>query len=261
MYMVLQSIATAFHALSMTTLLLRRWLLYYGLLPSLVRLVALQAISGALLQINLHKLVGPQQPIAAWVIASVTTSMFDVLVRWITSNIVDCSDPRTTTPQRGFAARSSQAVSLVVGAGRSSRSRVEDRYALQAMDVASRSRVRAEAALRLAGAGAIRHHNAEEGEVLPLSPTSAATNPRTTAVKTYTQSLTITGRRVFHWDVAVRRNLCSLALLSFVTMWVLLIDSMYPIPLDSPAPATVLGSTTATTTTSTATTTTTTTGM
>lgn len=110
---------------------------------------------------------------------------------------------------------------------------VEDRYALRAMDVASRSRLRAEAALRRAG-----HQGAPEGEEgdIPPTPTLAteATATRTMApVKTYTQSLTITGCRVFHWEVAVRRNLCSLALLSFVTMWVLLLDSMYPIPLDS----------------------------
>ncbi|KAJ1038433.1 hypothetical protein NDA11_001055 [Ustilago hordei] len=38
----LWSMSTAYHALYFTTLLLRRWLLYYSILPSLIRLVALQ---------------------------------------------------------------------------------------------------------------------------------------------------------------------------------------------------------------------------
>lgn len=215
----------------MTTLLLRRWLLYYGLLPSLVRLVALQAISGALLQINLHKFFGPNQPIAAWVVASVTTSSCDVLVRWITSNIVDrqadallVSPPtRAAAHQTGLAARSSLAVSLVVGGGEARRAshgrhsrraceaEARDAEARHALAVASRARMRAEHALRQAG-----------GEVTPQeAPTGGE----------YTQSLTVTGRRVFHWDVAVKRNLLSLACLSFVSMWVLLLDSMYPAPL------------------------------
>lgn len=211
----------------MTTLLLRRWLLYYDLLPSLVRLVALQAISGALLQINLRKFFGPNQPIAAWVVASVTTSFCDVLVRWITSNIVDRQADLSPTglaaltptplPRTGLAARSSHAVSLVVGGGEArSRSCHRDPQASRASLVASHARARADAALRQAG-------------VLDLPESRPHFSSHA-----YTQSLTVTGRRVFHWDVAVRRNLFSLACLSFVTMWILLLDSMYPSPLPTP---------------------------
>lgn len=84
----LWSMSTAYHALSFTTLLLRRWLLYYSILPSLIRLVALQAICWPLVRLTVF-LFGPDQPLGAWVVIGTTTALSDVISRWVTSNIAD----------------------------------------------------------------------------------------------------------------------------------------------------------------------------
>ncbi|SNX83707.1 related to Myp1 protein [Melanopsichium pennsylvanicum] len=84
----LWSMSTAYHALSFTTLLLRRWLLYYSILPSLIRLVALQAICWPLVRITVH-VFGADQPLGAWVVIGTTTALSDVVSRWVTSNIAD----------------------------------------------------------------------------------------------------------------------------------------------------------------------------
>lgn len=84
----LWSMSTAYHALSFTTLLLRRWLLYYSILPSLIRLVALQAICWPLVRLTVF-LFGPDQPLGAWVVIGTTTAFSDVVSRWVTSNIAD----------------------------------------------------------------------------------------------------------------------------------------------------------------------------
>ena len=46
----LWSICTAFHALSLMTMLLRRWLIYYTLVPSLIRLITFQSICWSLVR-------------------------------------------------------------------------------------------------------------------------------------------------------------------------------------------------------------------
>lgn len=84
----LWSLSTAYHALSFTTLLLRRWLLYYSILPSLIRLVALQAICWPLVRLTVH-VFGADQPLGAWVVIGTTTALSDVVSRWVTSNIAD----------------------------------------------------------------------------------------------------------------------------------------------------------------------------
>ncbi|SPO25254.1 related to Myp1 protein [Ustilago trichophora] len=84
----LWSMSTAYHALSFTTLLLRRWLLYYSILPSLIRLVALQAICWPLVRLTVH-VFGADQPLGAWVVIGTTTALSDVVSRWVTSNIAD----------------------------------------------------------------------------------------------------------------------------------------------------------------------------
>ncbi|PWZ01766.1 hypothetical protein BCV70DRAFT_199199 [Testicularia cyperi] len=84
----LWSISTAYHALSFTTLLLRRWLLYYSILPSLIRLVALQAICWPLVRLTVF-VFGAEQPLGAWVVIGTTTALSDIVSRWVTSNIAD----------------------------------------------------------------------------------------------------------------------------------------------------------------------------
>lgn len=88
----LWSVSTAFHALSLMTLLLRRWLIYYTLLPSLIRLVAFQSICWSLVRLILH-LFGPMQPLAPWVLISTFTSFFEIFARWLTSSINNTENP------------------------------------------------------------------------------------------------------------------------------------------------------------------------
>ena len=87
----LWSMSTAFHALSLMTLLLRRWLIYYTLLPSLIRLVAFQSICWSLVRVILH-LFGPMQPLTPWVLISTFTSFFEIFARWLTSSINNKED-------------------------------------------------------------------------------------------------------------------------------------------------------------------------
>ncbi len=83
----LWSMSTAYHALSFTTLLLRRWLLYYSILPSLIRLVALQAICWPLCE---SRSMSSAQT-SLWVHGCHwhTTALSDVVSRWVTSNIAE----------------------------------------------------------------------------------------------------------------------------------------------------------------------------
>ncbi|PKI83540.1 hypothetical protein MVES1_002523 [Malassezia vespertilionis] len=85
------SVCTAFHALSLMTLLLRRWLIYYALLPSLIRLIAFQSICWSLVRMSLY-IFGPSQPIGGWVVVSTFTAAVDGIVRWMTSNIADVDE-------------------------------------------------------------------------------------------------------------------------------------------------------------------------
>lgn len=84
----MQITTAGFHALSFTTLLLRRWLLYYAIFPSLIRLVLLQALCWTLVRATLWSL-GPNQDLPAWIVISVTTAFSDIVTRWVTSNIAD----------------------------------------------------------------------------------------------------------------------------------------------------------------------------
>ncbi|KAK0548090.1 hypothetical protein OC846_004609 [Tilletia horrida] len=87
----LWSLSTAYYALSLTTLLLRRWLLYYSPLSSIIRLVALQAICWPLVRITLF-VFGPHRPLEAWILIATTTTFSDTVARWLVSNIVDRID-------------------------------------------------------------------------------------------------------------------------------------------------------------------------
>lgn len=89
----LWAMSTGYHALSLTTLLLRRWLIYYTLLPSLIRLIALQAICWPLVRLTIF-IAGPDRPIEAWIVIATFTAFSDVVARWVTSNIADAPTHR-----------------------------------------------------------------------------------------------------------------------------------------------------------------------
>ncbi|CAO1636119.1 unnamed protein product [Sympodiomycopsis kandeliae] len=91
--------STAYHALSLTTLLLRRWLVYYSLFPSLIRLITLQAICWPLVRLTIF-VAGPDRPIEAWIVIASFTAFSDVVARWVTSNIADAPSDRRGQKQR-----------------------------------------------------------------------------------------------------------------------------------------------------------------
>ncbi|PWN31022.1 hypothetical protein BDZ90DRAFT_277433 [Jaminaea rosea] len=127
----LWALCTAYHALSLTTLLLRRWLIYYSLFPSLIRLIALQAICWPLVRLTIF-VAGPDRPVEAWIVIASFTAFSDVVARWVTSNIADA--PTQRAPPSGGSTRngrmqgsSSRASALHTPTVGSSRSRASSR--------------------------------------------------------------------------------------------------------------------------------------
>lgn len=102
--------STAYHALSLTTLLLRRWLVYYTLFPSLIRLIALQAICWPLVRLTIF-VAGPDRPIEAWIVIASFTAFSDVVARWVTSNIADAPSDRRRKAGTAASATPQQAAS------------------------------------------------------------------------------------------------------------------------------------------------------
>ena len=76
------------------------------------------------------------------------------------------------------------------------------------------SRARARAAARAVNA----RHNAKANKARLRAARRRA--------RARAQKLQVTSRRVFHWDVAVRRNVIPIAIMSYVSMWILLVDGM-----------------------------------
>ena len=259
----LQSLSTAFHALSFTTLLLRRWLVYYSLVPSLIRLLALQSICWPLVRLTLY-VFGPQQPLAAWIVIATTTAFSDVVARWVTSNIADMPLPDSDGDDsgasngllrrsgRGLEKGSSRFFKLVMGDP--GQTALEDSEETDESDKAEEDDLLGEfRAADAALAGLNSFTAAGEGNGGPSSNSdraialtrararaaARAVNARHNAkvrkvrrraarrrMRARIQKMQITSRRVFHWDVAVRRNVIPLFVLSYLTVWILLIDGM-----------------------------------
>lgn len=248
--------STAFHALSFTTLLLRRWLLYYSLLPSLIRLAALQAICWPLVRLTLY-VFGTQQPLAAWIVIGSTTAFSDVVARWVTSNVADAPLPDDV---RAIEKGSSVFFKLVMGDP--GVTEVEDSEETDEEDHLAEDELLEEFRAADSALAAINHDASRGDQVaqqwhafdnarrpmddraLALSRARAraaarAVNARHNAkankarlraarrrARARAQKLQVTSRRVFHWDVAVRRNVIPIAIMSYVSMWILLVDGM-----------------------------------
>ena len=229
----LWSIATAYHALSFTTLLLRRWLHYYSLLPSFIRLIALQAICWPLVRITLF-ILGSRNPLAGWVIVSTTTAFSDTVARWVVSNITEDyatgiseqplqSSSVSMLRNRKRRRHTSRAFWRAVMGGPSDRppsssgshssthrrptteSEAESDY-----DVVNRRR-------RSQSPWADGHQSevTSGGEESSVEPGAAATLHPSQRVA-----------RFFHWDVAVRRNVLPIAILGYLSLWALLVEQV-----------------------------------
>ena len=268
----LWSICTAFHALSLMTMLLRRWLIYYTLVPSLIRLITFQSICWSLVRWVLW-CFGPSQPAASWIVISTFTSFFEILARWITSNITDVDVPSSN--DGAYSDVNETGVSDAEGL----HSDQEDLYQLLhsrpwRLSRSERFRLYREGGVRviraLTGApddGVTSESDTEspgkpEANQASLVPdTQASTSsPHTlfsrvdmerwhrqlderrrqrkqrrryrprrqkTRMSAFFQNYRaarIHSRRVFHWNVAVWRNVVPIGILGYVTLWVFLIE-------------------------------------
>lgn len=127
----LWALACAYFSHSLAKGLLRRWLVYYSLLPTFIRVVSLQAICWPLC-LTTHRVLSFDQPVAAWLICATTAAISvsscvslspehlanlpppqNVVQIWVTSNIVERKDRRGDQRWRLL----SFVVSAVVGPG------------------------------------------------------------------------------------------------------------------------------------------------
>ncbi|KAJ7595123.1 N-glycosylation protein-domain-containing protein [Mycena floridula] len=83
----LWAILTLHQSLSLATGLYFRWRLYYTPLPTLIRLLALQAICWPALHLTLNILDVEKRPVVAWAIVGTTTSVSRSVQIWVTSNL------------------------------------------------------------------------------------------------------------------------------------------------------------------------------
>lgn len=68
------ALACAYFSHSLAKGLLRRWLVYYSLLPTVIRVISLQAICWPLC-LTTHRVLSFDQPVAAWMICASTAAI------------------------------------------------------------------------------------------------------------------------------------------------------------------------------------------
>lgn len=85
--MGLQALLTAHQCLRLTTGLLTRWKTYYPPLPTLIRLLALQAICWPATEYTLVLFDHERRPVICWAIIGSTTCVSRSIQIWVTSNL------------------------------------------------------------------------------------------------------------------------------------------------------------------------------
>ncbi|KAJ7640439.1 N-glycosylation protein-domain-containing protein [Mycena polygramma] len=83
----LWAVLTGYQCLALTTGLLTRWRVYYPPLPTLIRLLALQAICWPATHLSLTLLGHASRPAAVWAAIGTTTCMSRSVQIWVTSNL------------------------------------------------------------------------------------------------------------------------------------------------------------------------------
>lgn len=83
----LWALLTVHQSLSLATGLYARWRLYYTPLPTLIRLVALQAICWPALHFTLRVFDVSKRPVITWAIVGTTTTFSRSVQIWVTSNL------------------------------------------------------------------------------------------------------------------------------------------------------------------------------
>ena len=70
----LWALTCAYFSYSLAKGLLRRWLVYYSLLPTVIRVISLQAICWPL-TFTTHRVLTVDQPVAAWLVCATTAAI------------------------------------------------------------------------------------------------------------------------------------------------------------------------------------------
>lgn len=217
----LWSMATAYHASSFTTLLLRRWVHYYSILSSFIRLIALQAICWPLVRLTLF-ILGPKNPLASWVIISTTTAASDTVARWVVSNITN--DPSSAPERESFSAsrnsnrkkrkkRSGATAFWRAVMGGPSDSNNNNGATISFENNTSRYVTESEAD---SDADIYRYRlNERQFQRYQSEATQESAERESQRVA-----------RIFHWDVAFRRNVLPIAVLSFLSLLALLLEQV-----------------------------------
>ncbi|KAF9267137.1 hypothetical protein L218DRAFT_856276 [Marasmius fiardii PR-910] len=84
---ILWALLTGFQCYALTTGLLTRWRVYYPPLPTLIRLLALQAICWPATQFTMQLFDVTKRPATTWAIVATTTCMSRSVQIWVTSNL------------------------------------------------------------------------------------------------------------------------------------------------------------------------------
>ncbi|GAA5963003.1 hypothetical protein JCM3765_006747 [Sporobolomyces pararoseus] len=113
------SLSCAYFTHSLARGLLKRWLVYYPLGPTIVRVLSLQAICWPL-TLTTHRVLSFDQPVAGWFVCATTAAISNVIQSWVTSNIVESSSSRQKnsrlSPAR-WTSFSSRLITAVLGPG------------------------------------------------------------------------------------------------------------------------------------------------
>lgn len=78
-----------------------RWRVYYPPLPTLIRLLALQAICWPATHFTLTVLAHARRPVACWAVVGTTTCCSRAVQIWVTSNLVVPHPPAGVPPAAG----------------------------------------------------------------------------------------------------------------------------------------------------------------
>ncbi|GAA6008160.1 hypothetical protein JCM10207_007049 [Rhodosporidiobolus poonsookiae] len=106
------ALATAYFTFQLARGLLRRWLTYYSMGPTIIRVISLQAICWPL-TLTTHRVLTFDQPVAGWIVCATTAAISNVIQTWVTSNIVERKDRRGQQRWQIFSA----VVTTVLGPG------------------------------------------------------------------------------------------------------------------------------------------------
>ncbi|GAA6033746.1 hypothetical protein JCM8097_004410 [Rhodosporidiobolus ruineniae] len=106
------ALATAYFTFQLARGLLRRWLVYYSMGPTIIRVISLQAICWPL-TLTTHRVLSFDQPVAAWCVCATTAAISNVIQTWVTSNIVERKDRRNQQRWKIYSA----VVTAVLGPG------------------------------------------------------------------------------------------------------------------------------------------------